>query len=176
MFAQAGRLPRARAALDSYRSEVSDTAVLRDQQPQLHATLGEIASADGRWEDAVREMRLSDSRADGPVDACEHCLSLKLFRVFATAGMADSALAQYEAYRQRPWGSRPRNGRDLDIAAPALEAVAQMYEHRGDTAHAVEAYRHFVERWKRADPEFQPRVDAARTRIVALSTGARPRR
>jgi tetratricopeptide (TPR) repeat protein len=176
MFARAGRLPHARAALDKYRRAVSDTTVLRLQQPDLHTALGEIASAEGRWEDAAREMRLSDSRPDGPADDCVHCLSLKLFRVFATARMADSALAQYESYRRTSWGSRSNKGRDINIAAPSLEAVGRMYEQRGDTARAVEAYGDFVERWKRADPEFQPRVAAARKRIVALTPVERSRR
>jgi tetratricopeptide (TPR) repeat protein len=166
MFAQAGNPPRARAALDQYRREVSDTAVLRVRQSEMHAALGEIASAEGRWEDAAREMRLADSRPDG----CEHCLSLRLFRVFATAGMTDSALAQYEAYRRTPTGSRPRKGPDPNIAAPTLETIGRMYEQRGDTARAVEAYRDFAQRWKRADPEFQPRVAAARKRLVALTS------
>ena len=176
MFAQANRLPHAHAALDKYRKAVSDTTVLRLQQPEWHAALGEIASAEGRWEEAAREMRLSDSRPDGPADACGHCLSLKLFRVFAAAGMADSALAQYEAYRRTPWGSHPRKGLDLNIAAPSLETVGRMYEQRGDTARAIEAYGDFVERWKRADPEFQPRVAVARRRIVALTPVERSRR
>jgi hypothetical protein len=90
--------------------------------------------------------------------------------------MADSALAQYESYRRTSWGSRSNKGRDINIAAPSLEAVGRMYEQRGDTARAVEAYGDFVERWKRADPEFQPRVAAARKRIVALTPVERSRR
>jgi hypothetical protein len=57
-----------------------------------------------------------------------------------------------------------------------MEAVGKMYDARGDTARAVEAYRDFVERWKNADPEVQPRVAAARQRIVALTPVERVRR
>jgi tetratricopeptide (TPR) repeat protein len=175
-LARAGSVTRAREAMDQYRREVTDTAVLRVRQPDVHAALGEIASAEGLWEEAVREMRLADTRPDGPVDNCDYCLSLKLFRVFATAGMSDSALAQYEAYRRTTNGSRPRSGPDPSLAAPALEAIGRMYEERGDTTRAVEAYRDFVARWKRADPEFHPRVAAARRRIDALTQQERPKR
>jgi hypothetical protein len=175
-LARAGSVTRAREAMDQYRREVTDTAVLRVRQLEVHAALGEIASAEGRWEEAVREMRLADTRPDGPVDNCDYCLSLKLFRVFATAGMSDSALAQYEAYRRTTNGSRPRSGPDPSLAAPALEAIGRMYEERGDTTRAVEAYRDFVARWKRADPEFHPRVAAARRRIDALTQQERPKR
>jgi hypothetical protein len=51
-----------------------------------------------------------------------------------------------------------------------------MYELRGDTANAVEAYREFVERWKNADPELQPRVVEARKRLEALTPVERVRR
>jgi hypothetical protein len=44
------------------------------------------------------------------------------------------------------------------------------------TPRAVEAYRDFVERWKNADPEVQPRVAAAHQRIVALTLVERVRR
>jgi hypothetical protein len=101
---------------------------------------------------------------------------LDLLEIFADAGMADSALAQYEAYRRTPWGSRPRVGPDLTIRALALEAVGKIYELRGDTAKAVEAYRDFVERWKNADPELQPRVTEARRRLEALTPVERVRR
>jgi tetratricopeptide (TPR) repeat protein len=176
LFAQAGRADRARASMAEYERAVTDTTLRRDQQPDLRAALGEIASAEGRWEEAVREMRKADSLPDGPVNSCAHCLSLNLLRIFAQAGMADSALAQYEAYLRTPRGARPRSGPDSDVPATTMEAVARMYEQRGDTNRAVQAYRDFVEMWKRADPELQPRVVAARRRIEALTPVERPRR
>jgi tetratricopeptide (TPR) repeat protein len=175
-FAQAGRVDLARAAMAEYEKAVTDTSLRRDQQPALHAALGEIASAEGRWQDAVREIRKSDSLPDGPVNACAQCLPLTLLRVFAKAGMADSALAQYEAYLRTPQGARPRTGPDVDVPATTMEAVARMYEQRGDTSRAVQAYRDFVEIWKRADPELQPRVAAARKRIETLAPVERSRR
>lgn len=48
-----------------------------------------------------------------------------------------------------------------------------------DVAAAVAqslAYRDFMERWKIADPEVQPRVSAARQRIIALTPVGRARR
>lgn len=175
-FAQAGRLDRARATLAEYQRVVTDTALRRSQEPGLHWALAEIASAEGKWADAVREMRRADSLPDGPVHSCEHCLPRNLLRLFAQAGMADSALSQYEAYLRTPRGSRPRTGPDLDLAGPTMEAVARMYEQRGDTARAVQAYRDFVAVWNRADAELQPRVAAARKRVEALAPVERPRR
>ena len=44
-----------------------------------------------------------------------------------------------------------------------------MFDARGDTANAVQHYRDFIEFWKSADPELQPRVAAARERLQQLT-------
>jgi hypothetical protein len=43
-----------------------------------------------------------------------------------------------------------------------------LYEAKGDPAKAAESYRGFIELWKNADPELQPRVADARRRVSAL--------
>jgi hypothetical protein len=174
-FARAGRPDRAREIMTQYRA-AADTAQLRAQRPGQDITMGWIAVAEKRWDDAVRLRRAGDSLPDGPAGSCVHCLPLHLVEIFAEAGMADSALAQWEVYKRTPWGSRPRTGPDLTVRALTIEAVGRMYELRGDTANAVEAYREFVERWKNADPELQPRVVEARKRLEALTPVERVRR
>jgi hypothetical protein len=83
--------------------------------------------------------------------------------------MPDSALAMYAAYRKSPVGSGPRQGLDSDVGAPLTEALARMFDARGDTANAVLHYREFVEFWSGADPELQPRVADARNRLRQLT-------
>lgn len=48
------------------------------------------------------------------------------------------------------------------------ELRAQIAEQRGDTAAAIRGYRNFVGLWENADPEFQPRVAAARAALSRL--------
>ncbi len=43
------------------------------------------------------------------------------------------------------------------------------FEQRGNTERAIYYYGKLVELWKDADPELQPRVEAARRAIAALS-------
>jgi hypothetical protein len=50
------------------------------------------------------------------------------------------------------------------------ERLGDLYEQQGDTAKATYYYGKLVELWKDADPELQPRVEAARRAIEALST------
>jgi len=56
--------------------------------------------------------------------------------------------------------------------APVYLRTAEVLDERGDTDQALDKYRRFVARWRDAEPELQPRVEAARKRIVELmSTG-----
>lgn len=90
--------------------------------------------------------------------------------------MADSALAAYGEYRRTPWGSRPRQGPDNTLGAVLTEQLAKIYDAKGDTENAAQLYREFIEFWKNADPELQPRVKAARDRLAKLSPVERPKR
>jgi len=44
-----------------------------------------------------------------------------------------------------------------------------LYEQRGERQKSIQHYAEFVDLWKDADPELQPRVEAARRAIEALS-------
>lgn len=94
---------------------------------------------------------------------------MNLIWVWATAGMADSAIAEYERYLKTPFGGRAREGPDINVPAFITEALAKMYDAKGNTDRAVALYRDFIELWKSADPELQPRVAAARARLQALT-------
>jgi hypothetical protein len=54
--------------------------------------------------------------------------------------------------------------------------MAKIYDAKGNRARAAELYRDFIEMWKDADPEVQPRVQAARVRLRELEPveGRRP--
>jgi hypothetical protein len=61
-----------------------------------------------------------------------------------------------------------------DIVDPFLqpmfnERLAQLYEAKGNRVKAAEHYRKFIELWKNADPELQPRVQDARERLRRLT-------
>jgi hypothetical protein len=60
------------------------------------------------------------------------------------------------------------NAFDLVYLAPAQLEAAALYERAGDRAHALAAYRTFVELWRNADRELRPAVDRAQGRIAAL--------
>ena len=56
----------------------------------------------------------------------------------------------------------------MNNLAAIYERLGGLYELKDETERAVFYYEKFVELWKNADPEFQPRVDAARRAIERL--------
>jgi len=169
MNARAGRLDKARQALAQYDAALSrDTAFRRWSTPDIIGAQAAIAEAERKWGEAAALYRKADRREDGPVSDCDECVPMNLIRTFAAAGMADSAIAVYEVYRKTPWGGRERKGPDRTVPASIVEALAKMYESKGNTERAAELYRDFVELWKNADPELQPRVAEARARLAKL--------
>ena len=128
-----------------------------------HCFRGAIAQAEGRARDAIEEYR----QADG-LSQCHVCVVPRLAFAYDQAGEPDSALAVYERYATMPWPYRVERA-DSWWLAFAYERLGDLYEQRADTAKAVHYYGKFVELWHGADPELQPRVEAARRAVEALS-------
>ena len=49
-----------------------------------------------------------------------------------------------------------------------LRRLGELYAAKGNRAKAIEHYARFVELWRNADPELQPRVAEVRRRIESL--------
>jgi tRNA A-37 threonylcarbamoyl transferase component Bud32/tetratricopeptide (TPR) repeat protein len=180
LYARARRPDRARAVMGQYVADVRDTALRRWRAPEWHTALGEIALAERRPLDAVREFRAGDMRSDGPANDCTSCLPVSLARAFDDASMPDSAIFWYERYLAVPRGASMSpvdpEGSGVDMAAEdalhlarTYERLGALYEAKGDRARALANYRSFVDLWKDADPELQPRVMDARRQIARLS-------
>jgi tetratricopeptide (TPR) repeat protein len=159
-----------------YRAEMTDTSIRRVQEADVHAVMGEIALADGKPRDALVEFRRSDVGYDGaPVNECAPCLPFELARAYDAAGKPDSAALFFEKYLATPYWDKMSVQMD-PVRVPAIrERLGQLYESMGKTDKAVENYRAFIELWKNADPELQPRVADARKRLARLTPVEKPR-
>ena len=171
LYARAGAPDRARAVLAQWSAELADSAARRRVEPQRHDVLAEIALAERRWADAVSEFRQADQRPDGPADACTICLARDLARTYDLAGNADSAIAHFERYVTTPFFNRL--GQDALYLAGSHKRLGELYEARGERDKALANYLKFVELWKDADPELQPRVAEVTQRIARLKDGER---
>jgi tetratricopeptide (TPR) repeat protein len=175
-LARAGNGAKARAMLARYQSEMTDTSIRRQQAAALRSTLAEIALAEGKPLDAVDEFRRGDVGYDGaPADECGACLFFNLARAFDAAGRPDSAVLYFEKYLATPYWQKADVNAD-PIRLPAIrERLGQLYESLGNTQKAADEYRAFIELWKNADAELQPRVADARQRLTRLTAVEKPR-
>ena len=177
VLARTGNATKARAMIARYRAEMTDTSIRRAQEADLHSALGEIALADRKPLEALEEFRRGDVGYDGlPANECAPCLPFNLARAFDAAGRADSAVVMFERYLSTPYWLK--TDPDMDpVRLPAVhERLGQLYESLGNTEKAVEHYRAFIELWKNADAELQPRVTDARKRLARLTPVEKPRR
>ena len=175
-LALVGNAEKARAMIARYQSEMTDTSIKRVQLAELHEKLGEIALAAGKPRDAIAEFRSSDVSYDGgPSRECAACPALDLARAYDAAGKADSAAMYFERYLATPFWFKAAVEFD-PLRIPAIrERLGQLYEGLGNTDKAIENYRAFIELWKNADPELQPRVADARKRLTRLAPAEGPR-
>ena len=98
---------------------------------------------------------------------CAICGVAELALALDRAGQADSAIVAYERFVALPAPVRAV-GPDDAFLALSLERLGQLYDERGDWEKAAEYYARFVELWKEADPELQPRVQAAQQRLEEI--------
>jgi tetratricopeptide (TPR) repeat protein len=170
-YALAGEPQRARAWLARYDARVRDSALRRLFEPRRHNALAELALAEGRPLDAVRELRLGDSLPDGPANDCARCVYVQLGRAYDLANVPDSAIALFERFVATPFIGRLAG--DAWYLAGVHKRLGELYGARGDRARAAANYAKFVELWNDADPELQPKVAAVRRRLAELGDAER---
>jgi tetratricopeptide (TPR) repeat protein/tRNA A-37 threonylcarbamoyl transferase component Bud32 len=163
IYSTAGRPDRARAALTAFdRSRVAFKRTSDDQQ--RHTMAGHIALAERRYADAVREYRAADE------GLCIVCPLPNIARAHDLAGEADSAIAVFTRYVETP--DAYRRPTDATFLAGTYKRLGELWEAKGDQAKAVTYYAKFVELWKDADPELQPRVAEVRRRLARVQSTA----
>jgi tetratricopeptide (TPR) repeat protein len=167
LYAQAGSPQRARAMLAEREADRPDTTTVRAEQHLYHRALAEIALAERRGRDAVREFLAGDRLPDGPADGCELCLMANLGRAYDQAGDADSTIAVYERYVATPGWSKILS--DARYLAGIRKRLGELYEAKGEREKAISHYSAFMELWSKADADLQPKVAEVRKRVERLS-------
>ena len=166
-YAEVGRADIAQATLK--RAEAAGFLARLDRgdaEANRHTVLADIAVAERRFADAAREYRAGD------VGTCASCTLPSIAAAFDGAGQADSAIVYLDAYTAAP--NEAANTSAL-YRASSHERLGQLYEAKGNAAKAAEHYQKFIDLWKNADPELQPRVSEAKRRLAKLTPVERPR-
>ncbi|MBI3792885.1 MAG: hypothetical protein HY275_18660, partial [Gemmatimonadetes bacterium] len=158
--ALSGRPALGRAVLADHDAAIRDSASLRGERQQRALALGSLAVAEGKYQDAVTELRKAD------VGQCRACALPMLGLAYDLAGQRDSAIAVLDRYRRTP--DLSRTNLDQLFLAAVLKRLAELYDAKGDATHAIEAYDAFTRLWQDADAPLQPKVRAARARADQL--------
>jgi tetratricopeptide (TPR) repeat protein len=166
VFAGMGQPNRARQLLVEAEREL-DEGLMRQAAGGLYRAAGYIALAEDRANDAVTEFRLSDAEL-----GCEICPLHGLGTAYRQVGVPDSAIAVFERFVNTPYASRLIW--DTVWLPSVYVQLGELYEERGDQDFAIYYYNEFVELWKDADPELQPRVEEVRQRLARMA--GEPRR
>ena len=165
IYSLAGRPDRARQMATAFERSRGAVVQIADTV-QRHAMAGDIAMAEGRHADAVREYRISD------VGPCVVCALPALGRAYDLAGDADSAIAVFTRFVETPY--LQRGDPDAQNLAGTYKRLGELYEAKGDKQKAASYYTKFVELWKNADPELQPKVAEVKKRLARLGDIEKP--
>jgi tetratricopeptide (TPR) repeat protein/tRNA A-37 threonylcarbamoyl transferase component Bud32 len=166
LYAMGGRPDKARAIMSMYDADRSDTTFKRFERPRYLNVLSDILLAEGKAAEAIAQLRASQVLPDGPTNVCAMCDAAELGFAFDRAGMPDSTIAFFEQFTsgvtQFQWGP------DANFLALIVERLGQLYEEKGERQKAYASFARFVDLWKNADPDLQPRVADARKRMARL--------
>jgi tetratricopeptide (TPR) repeat protein len=160
-FARAGDRAAVEAMLAAYESEIPEP-YRRGRSVENAYLLTEVSLSlsekdPGRALELLRRVEPSD---------CVFCEFLPAAKVFDALGERDSAIAYFEGYLEA--SGAQRSAWDNENRGPTLERLAALHEEAGDLEKAAVYYARLVDLWSEADPELQPRVQAARTRLEQI--------
>jgi tetratricopeptide (TPR) repeat protein len=166
-YASAGEAQKAKALVERWDTELTDTTMKRIQAPGRRGILGAIALAERRYDDALRDVWASDTTYDGPNGNCAMCIYDDVASVYARAGKPDSAIIWFEKYLSTPYFGRQNF--DGGSRPLILKRLGELYETTGNVEKASARYREFLALWDKPDPRVQPKVDDVRHRLSRLA-------
>jgi tetratricopeptide (TPR) repeat protein len=165
LYTEAGRGEKARQLLARFDAE-NPAAKAPNNGYQRAMVLGEIALAENKPQDAMRQFRAASIGEDGAPTGCDACNAFNLGRAFDAASQPDSAITQFIAYL----AVTPARRINIDYRALARveKRLGELYDARHDRQHAIKYYAEFVAQWNTADADLQPGVSSVRKRLAEL--------
>ncbi|MEP6492418.1 MAG: protein kinase [bacterium] len=161
VYALAGRPDLARAMLAEFDKNPAANAP-DAQAASRHAIESAIALGEHRYLDAAHEARASD------VGMCTTCVLPIVAIAYDYAQQPDSAITAFTRYVTST-SIMNRFGSDGYFLAGSYKRLGELWEAKGDREKATQYYTKFIELWKGADPDLQPKVADARKRLARLA-------
>ena len=167
IYAVSGRPDLARAML----TELEKNPAVRAPDvlaASRHGIQSVIALGEHRYVDAIHEGQASD------VGQCTTCALPLIAIAYDYAQQPDSTIAVFTRYVESTSISG-RLGGDGFFLAGSYKRLGELWQAKGDRAKAARYYTKFLELWKDADPDLQPKVTDVRKRLAHLAdTETRP--
>jgi tetratricopeptide (TPR) repeat protein len=153
---------RARVFHAESRKSWEEVGKLLDRPTFLALDDAMLAWGEGRYAESLTAAQ----RAAGLPTDRKDIVELSRFMALDRLQQVDSALASGERFlvNTNPF----RFNVDAHFRAGVLQRLGEMYEAKGNVDKALTHYSAFVDLWKNADPELQPRVRDVRGRIERL--------
>jgi tetratricopeptide (TPR) repeat protein len=127
-----------------------------------------VALTEHKWDTAIALIHTANERF-----AVRRLYALEvLAQAHDQAGRADSAVAYFEQFATKKDPEMTQSAQWLPFT---YRRLGELYEAKGNTPKALENYGKFVELWKNAEPELQPKVKAVRARMAKLAPVEGPR-
>jgi tetratricopeptide (TPR) repeat protein len=161
LYATLGERAEAEAMLAAFKQAVPDAPPARYEDDEVWVE-AELAMHEGRWDDAIADYEEWQRLEPG----CLNCMDYALAVAHDSAGRLEEALVHYLEEIDRPGEERLRQ-RSTTLG-PVLERIAQIHDEQGRLDEAAAYYSRFADLWADADPELQPRVEAARARAEEI--------
>jgi tetratricopeptide (TPR) repeat protein/tRNA A-37 threonylcarbamoyl transferase component Bud32 len=158
-YVVAGDVERAKAYMTQYDAQVPEG--YRKGEGGRFRTAGDIAMAEGRYDDAVEAYRAAVESG-----TCPTCSPHAIGMAYDRLGLVDSSIAAYESAIDTT--TLLRALREVRWLGPTYKRLGELYEDR-DRQKALDYYSNFVDLWRDADPELQPLVEEVKLRIAELS-------
>ena len=124
-------------------------------------TLGLLALAEGRHDEAVNQLRQAAEKV-----LCTSCVYPDLGRALEAAGRSREAVDAYQHYLSTPWLWRYEP--DAMELGWVLKRLAELHEQLGNRPGAREAWQRLLALWDKADPALQPILETAKAKVAAL--------
>ena len=125
-----------------------------------------VALADQKWDEAIRQLHEADKR----VSISDNYAYAALAQAHDFAGHSDSAIVYFEKFVKY---KDPNMNEDSQFLAGAYKRLGELYEAKGDREKAIANYEKFVDLWKNAESDLQPKVTEVRERLNRLRGATR---
>jgi len=120
-----------------------------------------VALAEQKWDQAIEQLHEADKHAS----IFDKYALVALAQAHDFAGHSDSAIVYFEkfaAYKD------PNMNEDSQFLAGTYKRLGELYDAKGDRAKAIANFEKFVDLWKNAEPELQPKVAEVREKLTRL--------